>query len=216
MRRLLSWMTVFTLGLSAAAAQAPLKSGPQTGAVLPSAFDAFIINGKVAEGRQHCLVCQNALNPTVLIFTREPATNTDKPLTELLTGLDKMMAKHEKLALGGVAIFLSPDARSSATEAAPVTDTDKLLEEATKRRELIARLKTRAEPLKNVVIGTHPLAGPKDYHISPDAEVTVLFYAKIKVVANWAFATEKLTDNDVNAILKKVDDTLTQGGSKKK
>ena len=209
MRRLTCCLTVLALSLSAAAAQAPLKSGPQPGTLLPDSFDAFIINGKIAEGRQHCPVCQNALNPTVLIFTREPAANTEKPLTELLAGLDKLLEKHQKSALGGFAVFLSPDARSSVTEDSPVSETDKLLEEATKRRELFARLKTRAEPLKNVIVAAYPDVGPKEYKISPDAAVTVIFYAKVKVIANWAFAKEKLTDNDVNAILTKVDATLT-------
>ena len=48
------------------------SSGPKAGSVIPGPFDAFVINGKVAPGRLHCLVCENGLNPVVAVFTREP------------------------------------------------------------------------------------------------------------------------------------------------
>jgi hypothetical protein len=206
-------MLVSTLGMLSA--QDAVKSGPQPGTVLPAAFDAFNINGKVAPGREHCPICESALNPAVLIFTREPAAKTEKPLTVLLEGLDKLFAKHESAALGGFAVFLSPDARSSSIGASEATDTDKLLEEATKRLELFGRLKKRAEPLKHLVIAAYPEAGPKGYNINPKAEVTIVFYSNLKVIANWAFAKEQLAENDVGAILKKVAEDVQIMASKK-
>lgn len=207
---------LFVLVLGFLPAQDAMQSGPQPGTVLPEAFDAFNINGKVAAGREHCLICQNALNPAVLVFAREPAAKTEKPLADLLEGLDKLLSKHADAPLGGFAVFLSPDARSSITTDAEINDTDKLLDEATKRRALVDRLKKRAEPLKNVVIAAYPEAGPKGYNIHAKAEVTVVFYTKVKVTANWVFAKEQLNEADVSAILKKVDDTLQTTSGKKK
>ncbi len=211
-------MCVLVLGLGAAVAQDALKSGPPAGAVLPGSFDALVINGKVAEGRQHCLICQNALNPAVLVFARERSDKTEKAFTEFLANLDKLVQKHESDALGGFAVFLSPDARSSVTADAAerdATGTETLLEEATKRLALVARLTKRAEPLKNVVVAAYPTAGPKAYNINPKAELTVIFFSKVKVIANWAFEEGKLTENDVGAILKKVDKTMQEARGKK-
>ena len=215
MRRLFCSVCVLVVGLGAVIAQDPFKSGPQVDAVLSGSFDALNINGKVAEGRQHCLICQNALNPAVLIFAREPSEKTEKPLTELLANLDKLVQQHESYALGGFAVFLSPDARSSVNDS-DAADTAQLLEEATKRLELIDRLKKRAEPLKDVIIAAYPAAGPKGFNINPKAEVTVILFSKLKVISNWAFAEGKLTDNDAAAILKKVEDTMQQVSGKKK
>lgn len=204
---------VIALGLGVLGSQEPLKSGPQTGSLLPRPFDALVINGKVAEGRQHCLVCQNALNPAVMIFTREPDKTTDKPLTHLLEGLDKFL-ENDPENIGGFAVFLSPDARSSVTEGA-AEETEKLLEEASKRFALVARLKARAKPLKHVVVATYPDEGPKGYNIHKDAEVTVIVYERMKVLGNWAYEKGKLTVGDADAILKKVDESLSKVKKKK-
>jgi len=215
MRRLTCVFACFALSMSLAlAGGGTLKSGPQPGAVLPGPFDALNINGKTAEGRQHCLVCQNALNPAVLVFTREPAE--DKALTDLMKRIDDAIGKHGDHKLGGFVVFLSPYARSSVTaEDDTRTDATDLLDEATKRDELVARLKIRAEPLKHVILAAYPSKGPKGYNINTDAEVTVIFYNRLKVVANWAFAEGKLSEADINAIAKKVDETLAAGGKKK-
>ena len=46
--------------------------------------------------------------------------------------------------------------------------------------------------------------------LQPKAEVNVLFYVKHKVVANFAFAEGKMTEEDVQSIIKMVDDTLAK------
>ena len=197
------------------AGEPALKSGPQPDTVLPGPFDALNINGKVAEGRQHCLVCQNGLNPAVLVFAREPAKDKDKSLTDLLKKLDDAVTKHGDYYLGGFAVILSPYARSSITDDESRSDTTDLLDEATKRNELVARLKTRAEPLKHVILAAFPSGGPKGYNINGKADVTVVFYNRLKVVGNWAFEEGKMSESDLGAIVKKVDETLATVGKKK-
>jgi hypothetical protein len=216
MRRLTCGFACVAFSMAfAVAGEAGLKSGPQPGAVLPGPFDALNINGKIAEGRQHCLVCQNALNPAVLVFAREPAEGKDKALTDLMKRLDEAIAKHGDHNLGGFVVFLSPYARSSVTgDDETRSDTTDLLDEATKRSELVARLKTRAEPLKHVILAAYTSKGPKGYNINTKADVTVVFYNRLKVAANWAFEEGKMNDADIDAIVKKVDETMA-GGKKK-
>ena len=217
MRRWSCTVGAVVLSLAAAAAQESLKSGPQPGTLLPAPFDALNINGKVAEGRQHCLICQNALHPAVLVFAKEPSEKSEKPLTDLMANLDNLMQKHQRDALGGFVVFLSPDSRSSVTIGErDATSTEDLLEEATKRNELVDRLKKRTEPLKNVVAAAYPLAGPKGYNINPKADVTVIFFSRLKVIANWSFEEDKMTEKDVGAITKKVDETLEEARKKRK
>jgi hypothetical protein len=193
-----------------------LKSGPQEGNVLPGAFDALNVSGKIAAGRQHCLVCQNGLNPAVLIFAREPKEKeNDGPLAELMKRVDALAAKHSDKTLGSFVVFLSPHARNSVLNAVE-GDVEKLLEEAKARNDLIARLKTRAEGLEHTVVAAYPTEGPKGYDIDAKADVTVVFYYRLKVLDNWAFEAGKMSDADVSAIVKQIEARLQDGKAKGK
>ena len=183
------------------------KSGPQPGAVLPGSFSPYNINGEYKD-RYHCLVCEHELNPVVMVFAREPAEGKDQALADLLKKLDQAVARHQKNYLAGFIVFLSPDAKSSATDATKVEDAGTLVAEAAARETLIARLQARAEKLKSVVVSCFPAAGPKDYAINDKAEVTVVFYNRFKVLDNFAFKEGQFQGNDVDAIIKKVDERL--------
>lgn len=214
---------VFAIGLFLTAgllmaddADSKLQSGIQVGEVLPGPFDSFNINGTKGKGRQHCLVCQHGLNPVVMVFAREPAEGKDAPLTSLLAKLDEAVSRHgEDHYLGSFVVFLSPDAQNSATNTAE-KDTKKIADEAIARDALIKRLEDRAEKVKNVVIACYPAEGPKGYNVNPKTEVTVLFYIKHKVLANFTFAEGKLTEADVDRIVKTVDDTFAKKKTAKK
>src|ERR1700749_3659244 len=81
---------------------------------VPAPFECFNINGK-AKGRPHCLVCKFALNPVVMIFTKEPAAGKDGSLNDLLEQPHKLAAQPdfaERDFSVGV-VFLSPDAKDS-------------------------------------------------------------------------------------------------------
>jgi hypothetical protein len=208
--QLLFGLTLFLVAgwLAAQEEGEKLKSGLQKDEVLPGPFDAFNVNGKKAKGRQHCLVCENGLHPVVLVFAREPAEGKDGPLTALLAKLDEAVSRHaDGHFLGSFAVFLSPHALNSANNAEE-KDTKKIVEETIARDALIKRLEGRAENLKNVVIACYPAEGPKDYKINPKAEVTVLFYKKHKVLANFSYPEEKLTEAEADKIVKTVDEAL--------
>ncbi len=182
-----------------------LPSGPRVGEVLPGPFDAVNITGKNAKGRQHCLVCEYGLNPVVVVFAREPAAGQDGPLMSLLGKLDEEVSRYaDDYNLKSFVIFMSADGRNSANTPGE-QDTAKIREEALARAALEKRLEERADKLKNVVVGYVLADGPKDYKINAKAEVTVLFYQRHKVLANFAYAAGQMTQADVGKMIKTID-----------
>lgn len=176
---------VLVLGLgSQVMAQEALKSGPQPGQFLPGAFHPLNVNGVYA-GRPHCLVCEHGLKPVVAVFAREHAEK-DKPLSILLKQLDELVSKQPGGLLRAFAVFLVED----------YGDLDK-------RRAQAARLQNviKALDLKSLGVALETSEGPPDYAINKEADVTVLLYYKHKVVANFAFRKDAMTDKDVETIL---------------
>ncbi len=188
-------------------------SGPQAGKILPGPFDALNINGKKAKGRQHCLVCENGLNPAVMVFVKDQAEGKDGPVNHLLAKLDEALDNHQAAYLGGFVVFLNPAARSSANNEKEA-DSKKLVEEAKDRDDYLKKLAERAEKVQNVVLACMPPEGPKDYKLNPKAEVTIVFYQKLKVLANWAYPEGKFSDGEADKVMKTVNEVL--GEAKKK
>jgi hypothetical protein len=58
--------------------------------------------------------------------------------------------------------------------------------------------------LEKIVLSIDNPAGPEEYKISKDANVTVLLYTKHIVKANHAFKKGQLKDKDIEAIVKEV------------
>lgn len=182
-----------------------LQSGPKPGSPLPGPFTALNINGKIAAGRPHCLVCQNGLNPAVLAFVRESAEAKGDAVATLMKEFDALAAKQENL--GAFVVYLSPAAKSSLLDVQEA-DIDKLLAEAKARDALLGRLQERAKGLENAVVAAFPDEGPKGYQLSAKAEVTVIFYDRLKVLENWSFAPGALTDAAVTKIIDQVKQRL--------
>jgi hypothetical protein len=181
-----------------------LQSGPQAGSLLPSSFHPFNLNGKIGKNRYHCLVCEYGLKPVVMVFAREHPDAKEAALADLLQKLDDAVERHQESYLSAFVVILSPDARTSVTE--PKTDdASKLVDEAAAWEALLARLRPRAEKLKSVTLGVYPAAGPEGYKLAKEADVTVVLYRRHKVIANYAFAEGKLTDEAVAEIMKRVD-----------
>ena len=183
---------------------ASLKSGPPVGSFLPGSFQPFNLNGKIGKSRYHCLVCEYGLKPTVLVFAREHPEGKDAALADFLQKLDEAIERHQEAYLHGFVVFLSPDARTSVTYPRP-EEPGKLVAQAAAWEALLARLKPRADKLKNVVVATYPAEGPPDYNIAKDADVTVILYRGHKVLANDAFAAGQFNEAAVAQIMKAVD-----------
>jgi hypothetical protein len=195
------------LGALLLSAQETTDAGPKVDTVLPGPFDCYNLNGKF-KGRQHDLVTEFGLRPVVTIFAREVADGKEGALGELLKKLDEAIDKHTEPELRGCIIYVSPFARSSATDSA-VEDPVKLVEEAKGREALLKRLAATAEKLKNVIVGAYyPATGPQNYGLNARDVVTLLFYDRLKVVESASYGEGQLAEAQVEAFMRKVHERL--------
>jgi hypothetical protein len=207
-RPILLSLLIVSIGsvLLAAADDEAVRSGAKEGAFVPKPFDCFNFNGP-HKGRFHSLALRYGQHPAVLVFAREPEEGKDADLNALLKRLEEAVAEFKGHELHAGVVFLSPDAQSSATNAEE-KDPAKLVEEAKKRSALYARLAERAAAFKNVDVAVYPAEGPLGYNINPKAEVSVVFFWKVRVVLNRAYASTKIGDAEIDTILGKVKETL--------
>lgn len=121
-----------------------------------------------------------------------------RDLTPALTGLvkkiDDATVKNADKRMGSFVVLMSDD--------------DKL---EGKLKELAEK-----EKLKKVILTIDNPSGPDKYDIAKEAEVTVILYAKKKVVKNFAFEKGKLDDKAVGEIVGSVKDILPESKEKTK
>ena len=86
-----------------AAIAADLKSGPQTGEMIPGPFHPLNVNGEDA-GKKACLYCKGGDSPVVAIFARSA---DDAKLKKLITTLEDATVKNAKAELNGFVVFCS-------------------------------------------------------------------------------------------------------------
>ena len=103
-----------------------------------------------------------------MIFAREVSDS----LTSLVKKIDIETAKNSKAKMGSFVVFMSEDEKLGDT------------------------LKTLADKqgLKKLVLTIDNPAGPKGYEVSKDADITVVFYNKRKVMANHAIKKGELNE----------------------
>jgi hypothetical protein len=182
--------------------------------------------------RRYCLVCKFGLNPSVLILAKEPDKDKDKAFTDpaftdFVKQLDEAVAEFRERSLSVGIVVISPDARDStnnpqaasvkdltkdadkdAAEAAIREQAKKLNDEETLRADLLERLTKRSAGLKHVVVGFVPEV-PKKYEINPKAELTVIFYDRMKVIETYAYAPGAFEANDGKAIMDRVREEMS-------
>jgi hypothetical protein len=160
------------------AAAAEIKSGPQVGEKIPGPFSPLNINGPTA-GEKQCLVCRNGANPVVMIFAR----NADCPMTQkLIKEVDAATAKNAGCEMGSFVVFCTDD-----------DTTEKKLKALSDK-----------EQYKKIVLSLDNPAGPKNYKLNKDADVTVVLYNKHEVKASHAFKAGELKDADIEKIVGEV------------
>lgn len=177
MHRLVGMSLAGALLVGAVFAAETFKSGPQLNEDVPGPFHPFNVTGKAA-GKKNCLYCQNGANPVAVIFAREVTPEVKK----LIKTLDDCTAKNDECRMGSYVVFLNDK-----------EGLDKELKEMADK-----------EGLKKIVLSIDNPAGPEDYKISKDADVTVLLYTKHTVKANRAFKKGELKDQDIEGIVKEV------------
>ena len=174
--------------LTAMMAEDQMKSGPQPGEYVPGPFHFLNVNGAFASS-PHCLVCEFGLKPVAAVFVREVPMDVEKSksLLDLLTKLDDAVATNQKAELCAFPVFLSKEYADEAT-----------------RKTAVKRLEDLSTKFKNLVVSVGGPDGPEKYNLNTAAEVTVLLYSRSKVIANFAYGKDKLTDKDVETILEAV------------
>ena len=153
---------------------APLKSGPKVGEDVPGPFHPLNVTGENA-GKKACLYCSNGGNPVAVVFAREATP----AIAKLLKELDNATVKNRDVNMGSYAVFCS--------------DKDGLDKALTK---LAAEQK-----LAKLVLSIDNPAGPKEYKISKEADVTVLLYTDFTVKANHTFRKGELNDAAITKVV---------------
>jgi len=161
--------------LAVVGADAPCVSGPRVGQ-RPGPYSFVMCTGP-ERGKTHCYICEAADRPVVIVFAR----STGDGLGKLAAKLDAALATHKAAELRSWVTLLAED--QSKADAG-----------------VLAWSKKHA--LRNVPAGVfEDVEGPPAYRIHKDADVTVLFSVKQKVVANQAFRAGELTDAKIAAVL---------------
>ena len=120
-----------------------------------------------------------------MIFARE----VSEPLTSLVRKLDEATAKNSKNKMGSFVVFLNNDKKATAKEL-----------------EALAQ----KEHIDNTVLAVFKAAGPTDYDVSPDADVTVVLYVDMTVKVNHAYRKGDLKDQDVGQIVQELSKILPE------
>ena len=154
---------------------AELKSGLEVGEGV-NAFYVQDVTGPSAGKDPLCYRCQYGKRPVVAIFTRK----LDDKVAALVKEIDAKVAKNSDKKMAAFVVVLSDD---------PAANEAKLKELAKK------------EGIKIPLTTFENAAGPEDYKISKDAEVTVLEWVNSKVVVNHSFAAGKLNEAGIKAVV---------------
>src|SRR5262245_52604893 len=107
-----------------------------------------------------------------MIFAREVSDD----LTSLVKKLDSETAKHADCSMGSFIVFCAGES-------------DKL---ETQLKDL-----AKKEDLKKIVLTIDNPAGPANYEVAKDADVTVVLYTKGNVKANHSFKKGELNDKAI-------------------
>jgi hypothetical protein len=183
MQRIVGMSLAGALLVSAVFATETLKSGPQVNDDVPGPFHPYNVTGRSA-GKKNCLYCQNGANPVAVVFAREVTPE----VTKLIKKLDECTAKNSECKMGSYVVFLCDK-----------EGLDKELKELSDK-----------EKLEHIVLSIDNPAGPQEYKICKDADVTVLLYTKHIVKSNHAFKKGELKDQDIEAVVKEVPKILPE------
>ena len=153
-----------------------LVSGPQAGEKVPGPFHPLNVNGENA-GEKFCLYCANGEKPVAMVFARE----TSPVLASLIKKIDAVNEKQGR-KMGSFVVFLG--------------------EEDALRPKLEKLAKDSG--LQKTVLAIDNPAGPKEYNVAKDADVTVVLYVDHVAKANYAFKKGQLNEKAVSRIVEEL------------
>ena len=123
-----------------------------------------------------------------MIFARE----ITGPVTSLVKKIDAATAKNSSCSMASFAVFLSDQ-----------EGLDKKLKEFADK-----------EKLKKTALTIDNPAGPPNYKIAKEADVTVLLYVKKNVKVNYAFKKGELKEKDIDTIVADLSKILPEKSEK--
>ena len=186
--------------------KAPLTVGEN----LPGPFHPYNVTGPHKE-RFHCLISEHGLEPMVMIFYKN--VDFGDPLPNLLKSLDTAIDKNPNTRLGTFVVFLPdglPDVVGSTEK-----DQDANTKNDDARLELAKKIEAVGSDnkLKHVVLCLDNKSDVAKYELSDENLLTVVLYAKLKVVAIHALPKSDFTEAAVEKIMADVAEKL---GAKRK
>ena len=125
-----------------------------------------------------------------MIFAREVSDN----LTSLVKKLDAETAKNSDCHMGSFIVFCTGESEKLETD---------------------LKALAKKEKLKELVLTIDNPAGPSNYEVAKDADVTVVLYTKGKVKANHAFKKGELDDKAIDKIVADVAKILPEKKAQK-
>lgn len=159
------------LGLLAAAAWADVDSGPAVGNAVPE-LKVYAVTGEHAD-QEVTISSERADKPTVWMFV--PKDRWNRPMARLMKDLD---AKLKDLADARIIAVWLTDDQFATRDYLPKAQQSIMLERTTLTYY-------QGDP-----------AGPADWGINPDAEVTVVVTGGGKITATWGFVSVNETVSD--------------------
>ena len=150
----------------------------------------------------HDLVTEQGLNPVVAVFSRTLPKADDAPVTKLIRQLDAVALKHRGNNLAAFVGFLTLDKEFPQDERR--TDKGEYLrdEQLKAVRDLGGQLKAPRVVLA-LAAGRSPTLDA--WGVSPDDDVVVVLYHKMRVVQRWAFKAGGPSDDEIKAIIDAAD-----------
>ncbi len=175
MKKFLGFAALSLLAVAGVALAADLESGLPVGESVPP-FNVRDITGP-NEGKTLCYRCQYGSRPVVTVFTREVSDS----VKDLVKKIDSQVGenKDKKMAAFVVVLTDDPDAVEPKLKA----------------------LKKEAKIANTPLTIIEGVAGPEEYKLSKDAEVTVMMWVDSEVKVNQAFAKGKLDKKAVEGLV---------------
>ena len=183
---------------------------PKAGSFIPGPFHVINLNGQ-HKNRYHCLACQNSTLPVAAVLVRMGKDQEDaskflepeQPLTKLLLGIEKVLAKNPDGNMAGYVVFFGDKAAIEVVQA-----------RLDGRDNPEVKSLTKEAGLKHLTFGYDDKGSSSKYfaditkddngNAMPEEDIVrVLFYNKYRMVHEARdFTKDKpLTDKDVAQLL---------------
>jgi hypothetical protein len=147
--------------------------------------------------KMHCLVCENGLNPTVLVFTRaNPAE--DGAASKLAKQLDPLVKEFRGNSFNASILYLALE-KEYPLDTARNDKGEFLREEKAKQiRDLTTALKT-----PRLAFGLAPKVSPSyaAWGFADNDETIVVLYNRMQIVKKWNSPTGGPSDDDIKTIM---------------